>query len=85
MKNEIIDIIRQNTNTRIDITDETTFMDIDIDSLGFISMVIKIEEEFNIRFEDMQLVYDNYKNIGQFIEVVQKEIVKTNKKESIQG
>jgi len=78
MKEAIYDVIKQNISNSADVNDDTALMEIGIDSVGFITMIIELEEEFNIRFEDMQLVYDNYRTIGQFVSVVQQVIEKKN-------
>lgn len=79
MKEEIYDVIKQNLSNSADVSDDTALMEIGIDSVGFITMIIALEEEFNIRFEDMQLVYDNYRTIGQLATVVQ-QVIENKKK-----
>ena len=76
MKESIYDVIRRNISNSTDVNDDTTLMEMGIDSVEFITMVIALEEEFNVRFEDMQLVYDNYSTVGQFVSVVQQTIEK---------
>jgi acyl carrier protein len=76
MKKAIYDVIKQNISNSTDVNDDTVLVEIGIDSVEFITMIIALEEEFNIRFEDMQLVYDNYRTIGQLVSVVQQVIEK---------
>lgn len=76
MKEIIYDIIKRNTSSSVDINDDTSLAEMGIDSVEFITMIIVLEEEFSIRFEDIQLVYDNYRTIGQFVSVVQQAIEK---------
>lgn len=78
MKEEIFSVIKQKIGSSADMNDDTALTEIGIDSVEFITMIIEIEEEFNIRFEDMQLVYDNYRTIGQLVSVVQQVIEKQN-------
>ena len=70
MKEKIYAIIKKFVGNHSNVNDDALLMEIGIDSVTFISMIIEIEEEFNIRFDDMQLIYDNYKTIGQFIEMI---------------
>lgn len=72
MKELIYDVIKQNMNKSVDLNADITFREAGIDSVEFITMIIALEEKFDIRFEDMQLVYDSYKTIGQFVGVVQE-------------
>jgi acyl carrier protein len=76
MKEAIYNVIKKNIINSVDVNDDTSLLEIGIDSIGFITMIIALEEEFNIRFEDMQLVYDNYRTIGQLVSVVQQVIDK---------
>lgn len=70
MKEKIYEIIQKFVGIDNDVDENAVLMEIGIDSVTFISMIIEFEEEFNIRFDDMQLVYDNYKTIGQLIEMM---------------
>lgn len=74
---ELIYKVIQNNKKNLDINDNTTFAELGIDSIEFIEIIIALEEEFNIRFEDMQLVYDNYQTVGQMVCTVQQIIKKT--------
>lgn len=76
MKEVIYDVIKQNIRNHVDVNDNTTLIEIGIDSVEFIRIIMALEEGFNIRFEDMQLVYDNYKTIGQLVFIVQQVIEK---------
>lgn len=76
MKEAIYYVIKRNINVSVDINDDTELTEMGIDSVEFITMIIALEEEFNIRFEDMQLVYDNYRTIGQFVSMVHQSIEK---------
>lgn len=76
MKEAIYNVIKRSVSSSADFKDNTALIEMGIDSIGFITMIIALEEEFNIRFEDMQLVYDNYSTIGQLISVVQQTIEK---------
>ncbi len=70
MKEKIYAIIKKFVGNDNDVDDNAVLMEIGIDSVTFISMIIEFEEEFNIRFDDMQLVYDNYKTIGQLVKMI---------------
>lgn len=74
MKEQIIEIIQQNVDLHQIIRDEMNLEEIGVDSIAFISIIIAIEEEFNIRFDDMQLIYDHYQTVGDLIEAVQSAI-----------
>lgn len=77
MKEVIYDVIKRNIRNSINVNDDTAFTEAGIDSVEFITLIIELEEEFNIRFEDMQLVYSDYETIGQLVTVVQ-HVMKIN-------
>jgi acyl carrier protein len=77
MKETIYDVIKRNVSHSAVINDDTSLLEIGIDSVEFITMIIALEEEFNIRFEDTQLVYDNYKTIGQLVSIIEQMLEKT--------
>ena len=72
MKTTIYKILRKITCFEGNFNDETTLTEIGMNSIEFITFIIAIEEEFNIRFEDMQLIYDRYKTVGDLVKVIIK-------------
>lgn len=52
-------VIKQQANTN-EIHSDTALADIGISSLGFIRMIIEIEEECRIRFEDDEIDYSKF-------------------------
>ncbi len=49
---------------------------LDMDSITFISMIIGIEQEFNIQFPDEYLSFEKLKNLDTIVEIV--EAIKNN-------
>ena len=45
---------------------------VDIDSVQFISLIIYLEEKFNIEFEDDDLIFSKINSINKIIEVMKK-------------
>ncbi len=82
MREQIFDVIKGSINGTEKITEDATFLKIGVDSVDFISMIIALEEEFGIRFEDMQLVCDDYKTIGQLVCVVE-QLIENRKKYNV--
>jgi acyl carrier protein len=46
-----------------------------INSLKFIQIIVELENEFCVEFNDNELNYSNYKSIDQIFELVQSKIV----------
>lgn len=46
---------------------EKNFDELDINSLEFISLIVKCESDFGVTFEDERLLMDSYANMDAFI------------------
>lgn len=70
---EIIDklteILSDYRGTKTEITESTTFEDLQFDSLDKVELLMKIEEEFGFQFaDDLQIA-----NIGELINAIQAQ------------
>lgn len=72
MEQKIYDVIKKNIKGVDSINLDTTLVECGVNSIEFISIIIALEEEFDIRFEDIQLIFDQYKTIGEIVETVHK-------------
>lgn len=69
------DIIVFNLNSKIgDVTLETGFTEVDIDSITFIKIVVALEREFNIEFDDDMLLITEFPTIISMIKYVESKI-----------
>lgn len=69
----VIEIVEENG---IEIDDEGKFDN--VDSIKFISMLVSIEQEFNIEIPDDFLLLDNILNISSITAIVENELSKIN-------
>ena len=75
MRERIIEIIRDACALKEDnITFETNLGDISLDSLTFIEVIVRIEQEFGIEFDDEDLNIDDCGTIGDVIHYVEGKI-----------
>lgn len=75
MRERIIEIIRDACALKEDnITFETNLGDISLDSLTFIEVIVRIEQEFGIEFDDEDLNIDDWGTIGDVIHYVEGKI-----------
>ena len=75
MRERIIEIIRDACALKEDnITFETNLGDISLDSLTFIEVIVRIEQEFGIEFDDEDLNIDDWGPIGDVIHYVEGKI-----------
>lgn len=54
----------------------TTFDEIELDSIEFITIIVEVESNYEIEFDDENMLISNYQSIGDFVEYVKKKIAK---------
>lgn len=54
--------------------DETSLINLGLDSIKTISLVILIEEHFGIELEDEDLLFENYSSIERITQMIKKYI-----------
>lgn len=52
------------------LTSDTPFNEIGLDSLEYMNFIIKVEDAFDIEFEDEDLLFDNYEKVSDFVEKI---------------
>ena len=71
IQKHILDIIVFNLNLPIEnITLDTDFLSIGVDSVSFIQMVIALENEFNFNFDDEMLLISSFPTFNSIIEYI---------------
>ena len=73
MQNKIIDIIKCECALEEDITIDTKISDLSLDSLTFVSILVSIEDTFNIEFDIETLDIKTWNTVGDIIEYVMRE------------
>jgi acyl carrier protein len=59
--------------------------DAGLDSVTFISVVVEIEDAFNITIPDEMLIIENFRNATSIIEITEKEVLKIAAEECTSG
>ena len=69
---KVVEIIETHSKEEIkkDNIMELSFSDGIVDSLEFVSIIIDIELEFDIEFDDDMLLISNYENVGQLVDYI---------------
>ncbi|MCL1851702.1 MAG: phosphopantetheine-binding protein [Peptococcaceae bacterium] len=68
MLDKITQIVNDYTsNQELDITEQTTFADLALDSLDTVELLMKIEEEFSVRIE----MSEDIKSVGDLIKIIE--------------
>ena len=49
---------------------ETLMTDLPFDSLRYVQMIVKIEDEFNIKFDEFSLIQSPTASVGSLVELV---------------
>lgn len=74
---KISDIISECTCKDIALSEETDiFVDLNLDSVEVFQVIVRAEEVFGIEFDDVDLLSENYSEIGSFCRLIQKELGK---------
>ena len=45
---------------------DTTFKEIELESINFITIIVEIEDHFEIEFDDENMILSNYQTVGEF-------------------
>ncbi len=74
MLGKIVNEIKKLVNNGIDvnITEETSLVELGIDSLMTVELVLGLEDAFNIQFNDSDLEMENLRNVRDIINLVNK-------------
>ena len=74
MNKRIMEIIKVNTECSNEIFENLLLCDLEITSIDFVKIVIEIETEFNIEFEDEKLQFSEFSTIQSLIDYVEKRV-----------
>jgi len=55
---------------------DTTFKEIELESINFITIIVEIEDHFEIEFDDENMILSNYQTVGEFVNYVENKITK---------
>ncbi len=71
------EIIRECTDRDGEIREETDlFVDLGLDSVEVFQVIVRTEEDFGIEFDDVDLLSENFSQIGSFCRLIQRELEK---------
>ena len=75
MSDKIISIIKGECALKEDITIDTQISDLSLDSLSFISIIVEIENLYNIEFDIETLDIKTWNTVGDIIEYVMRNVL----------
>lgn len=74
MTEKIIELIKQNCALEENnVTPETKLKEISLDSLSFISLIVNLEQEFGIEFDDEELNIYEWETVQEIINLVEEK------------
>lgn len=81
--NEICDNIKNIIGQIADIqtselNNDVALMDIGFNSISYIKLVVMLEENYNIEFDDDSLVYSSFASVSKIAELVHKYVAAKN-------
>ena len=72
-ENKVKDIIADQLEVAVDkLTMETTFEDIDADSLDIVELVMALEEEFDLEISDQEI--ENINTVGDVVKFIESKV-----------
>lgn len=75
MEDQIKKIMAKSFLVKLDkLTDDATFADLNVDSLGVFEMVINLEDEYGIEFKDKELL--KFQTVGEAVKILSEIITK---------
>ncbi len=74
MNRRIIEIIKVNTECSNEISEDSLLCDLEMTSIDFVKIVIEIETEFNIEFEDEKLQFSEFPTVQSLIDYVEEKV-----------
>lgn len=75
MSDKIISIIKEFCALKEDITIDIQISDLSLDSLSFISIIVEIENLYNIEFDIETLDIKTWNTVGDIIEYVMRNVL----------
>lgn len=71
------DILAECLEKEVAVSEKTDLIaDLELDSIDIFRVIVKVEEFFGIEFDDMDLLSENFTDIGSFCELIQGQISK---------
>ena len=55
---------------------DTKFIELGLESIAFVSIIVEVEDNYEIEFDDENMLICNYQCIGDFVEYVKKKTAK---------
>lgn len=74
MKEKIIEIVLSACALKEEADERTELKNLSLDSLSFVSVIVKLEDAFGIEFELEELNIDEWKNVGDLIKAVEEKV-----------
>ncbi len=73
VENKVKDIIADQLEVAVDkLSKETTFEDIDADSLDIVELVMALEEEFDLEISDQEI--ENINTVGDVVKYIESKV-----------
>lgn len=80
LQNNIIEIIQNQLDTKIEIGLTTTFAEIKLNSIAFVKIIVRIEDELGINFNLKMIDIEQYITIKDLIDYIEDLVNHENNK-----
>lgn len=72
VKELLLEVLEKRNNKEI--IEKTALSDLGLDSITTISLIILIEEHFNIELDDEDLLFENYSSVERITQMIKKYV-----------
>lgn len=76
MNERIIEIIKNNTESKSEISEDSLLSELEITSLDFVRIIVEIENNFDFEFDDDKLHFSEFSTVGSLVNYVNGRIGK---------
>lgn len=66
----ILQVIKDNLSKDIEIKSDNLWQDLKVDSINFIQIIVALEKEFNLEFEDKKLSFAAFPRVKDMIDYI---------------
>lgn len=72
VKELLLEVLEKRNNKEI--IEKTALSDLGLDSITTISLIILIEEHFNIELDDEDLLFENYSSVERITQMIERYV-----------
>lgn len=73
-RKQISEIVREGCALAEEVTEASSLRELSLDSLAFVEIIVKLEEDFDVEFDLEELSLDAWETVGELIASVEEKM-----------